>query len=106
MEYTEPSLHSLAPAAYGIPWVPEIPSQWQQGTEPGVTAVTTVFGNTAWPAPSSDPGGPQPPQARPPAPANTARPAPRSDPRGPQPPQARPAPPPQTPLAAPHPPAP
>src|SRR5258708_28181052 len=73
-----------------MPWVPEIPSQWQQGTEPGVTAVTTVFGNTAWPAPSSDPGGPQPPQARPPAPANTAWPAPSSDPGGPQPPQARP----------------
>src|SRR5260221_7452372 len=97
MEYTEPTLHSLAPAAYGIPWVPEIPSQWQQGTEPGVTAVTTVFGNTAWPAPSSDPGGPQPPQAPPPPPPENPPPPPRHRPPGAPPPPRPPPPPPPNP---------
>jgi valine dehydrogenase (NAD+) len=37
--------------------------------------VTTVFGNSDWPAARSDAGGPQPPEARPPAPGNSDWPA-------------------------------
>src|SRR5215469_15740331 len=71
----------LLPAAYGIPWVPEIPRQWRRGTEPGVTAVTNVFG-----IPDDPAAGTQRRAAPPPAPANSGGPAAGPQPRGARPP--------------------
>src|SRR5215472_1681895 len=70
----------LLPAAYGIPWVPEIPRQWRRGTEPGVTAVTNIFGISDDPAPD-----PQPREARPISPGNSDNPATGIDAAGRQP---------------------
>src|SRR5215472_15848226 len=80
----------LLPAAYGIPWVPEIPRQWRQGTEPGVTAVTNIFGNSDGPAPDNDAAGRQRRQTRPPTPRNSDGPAPDNNAAGRQPRETRP----------------
>src|SRR5215469_17373407 len=71
----------LLPAAYGIPWVPEIPRQWRRGTEPGVTAVTNVFG-----IPDDPAAGTQPRAAHPPAPGIPDDPAAGTQPRAAHPP--------------------
>src|SRR5579864_8453723 len=71
----------LLPAAYGIPWVPEIPRQCRQGTEPGVTAVTNVFG-----IPDDPAAGTQPRAARPPTPGTPDDPAAGTQPRAARPP--------------------
>src|SRR5215471_7488934 len=66
----------LLPAAYGIPWVPEIPCQWRRGTEPGVTAVTNIFGISDDPAPDT------PPRETPPPPSGTSDGPPPDPPAG------------------------
>src|SRR5271170_2417782 len=43
MRLQRAGLSVLAPDIFGIPLVPEIPRQWRQRTEPGVTVVTNVF---------------------------------------------------------------
>jgi valine dehydrogenase (NAD+) len=42
-------LSGFGPDVFGIPLIPEIPRQWRQRADPGVTVVTNVFDSTASP---------------------------------------------------------
>src|SRR5215470_2901932 len=92
----------LLPAAYGIPWVPEIPRQWRRGTEPGVTAVTNVFGIPDDPAVDNDAAraqpreGPPPPSELPTTPPATTTPRAHSPGKPARPPPELPTTPPST----------
>jgi valine dehydrogenase (NAD+) len=47
-------LSGFGPDVFGIPLIPEIPRQWRQRADPGVTVVTNVFDSSAGPNPGHE----------------------------------------------------
>src|ERR1700691_3701065 len=52
-------LSGSGPGVFGIPLIPEIPRQWRQRADPGVTVVTSVFASSAGPNSEGGTGVPQ-----------------------------------------------
>src|ERR1700685_3287368 len=52
-------LSGSGPGVFGIPLIPEIPRQWRQRADPGVTVVTNVFDSSAGPNSDGGTGVPQ-----------------------------------------------
>src|SRR5580692_9088320 len=58
-------LSGFGPDVFGIPLTPEIPRQWRQRADPGVTVVTKIFDSSAGPNSEDGTGRPQPDEALP-----------------------------------------